>query len=55
MKFARAGYVSWPKSMSEPMTRPIDFTLPDHAGGRYHLGDELSQRSVIVVFYRGDW
>ena len=22
MKFARAGYVSWPKSMSEPMTRP---------------------------------
>jgi peroxiredoxin len=37
------------------VTRPLDFALPDHAGGTYRLSAELAQRSVVVVFYRGDW
>jgi peroxiredoxin len=35
--------------------RPIDFALPDHAGGTYRLSDALRQGTVGVVFYRGDW
>ncbi len=35
--------------------RPIDFTLPDHVGGRSRLSDELRERTVVVLFYRGDW
>jgi len=37
------------------MTRPLDFTLPDHAGGTFHLGAALRDRTVVVLFYRGDW
>lgn len=35
--------------------RPIDFTLPDHAGGSFRFADALRERSVVLVFYRGDW
>lgn len=40
--------------MSVP-ARPIDFTLPDHAGGSFRLSDALRERTVVVLFYRGDW
>ena len=36
-------------------TRPIDLALPDHAGGRFRLSDGLRERTVVVLFYRGDW
>jgi peroxiredoxin len=36
-------------------SRPLDFSLSDHQGGTYRLSDELAKRSVVVVFYRGDW
>lgn len=35
--------------------RPIDFDLTDHAGGRFRLADALRERTVVVLFYRGDW
>jgi peroxiredoxin len=35
--------------------RPLDFTLPDHAGGSFRLADALRERTVVVLFYRGDW
>jgi peroxiredoxin len=41
--------------MAAAAMRPIDFALPDHAGGTYRLSDELATHSVVVVFYRGDW
>lgn len=37
------------------VTRPVDFTLPDHAGGSFRLSDALRDRTVVVLFYRGDW
>ncbi len=37
------------------MTRPLDFTLPDQAGGSFHLGGALRERTIIALFYRGDW
>lgn len=41
--------------MAVAMTRPLDFTLPDHDGGRFRLSDALRERTVIVLFFRGDW
>jgi len=35
--------------------RPVDFALPDHVGGRFHLADALRERTTVVLFYRGDW
>jgi peroxiredoxin len=40
--------------MSAP-GRPIDFTLPDHAGGSFGLARTLRDSTVVVLFYRGDW
>lgn len=37
------------------MRQPIDFTLPDHVGGSFRLADALSGRTVVALFYRGDW
>jgi peroxiredoxin len=37
------------------MPRPIDFTLPDHAGSTFRLADALRERTVVALFYRGDW
>jgi peroxiredoxin len=37
------------------MGRPLDFALPDQAGGRFRLSDALRERTVAVLFYRGDW
>jgi len=37
------------------MTRPIDFALPDHAGGIFRLSEALRERTVVLLFYRGDW
>ena len=37
------------------MTRPIDFALADHAGGSFHLSEALRERTVVLLFYRGDW
>lgn len=39
----------------DAMSRPIDFTLPDHAGGSFRLSDALRERTVVLLFYRGDW
>ncbi len=41
--------------MSAGVQRPSDFALPDHTGGTFRLSDALRERSVIVLFYRGDW
>lgn len=35
--------------------RPIDFALPDHAGATFRLPDALRERTVVLLFYRGDW
>jgi len=35
--------------------RPIDLALPDQAGGTFRLSDALRDRTVVVLFYRGDW
>ena len=37
------------------MTRPIDFALLDHAGGSFRLSEALRERTVMILFYRGDW
>ena len=37
------------------MTRPIGFALRDHAGGTFRLAEALRDRSVVLLFYRGDW
>lgn len=37
------------------MTRPIGFALPDHAGGSFRLSEALRERTVVLLFYRGDW
>jgi len=37
------------------MTRPLDLTLLDHSGGAFRLSEALGERSVVVLFYRGDW
>jgi len=37
------------------VTRPVDFDLPDAVGGRFRLSDALRERTIVVVFYRGDW
>lgn len=37
------------------VTRPLDFSLPDHQGGTFRLADALRERTVVVLFYRGDW
>ncbi len=37
------------------MPRPIDFTLPDQAGGTFTLSEALRERTVVLLFYRGDW
>jgi len=35
--------------------RPSDFELPDHAGGSFRLSEALRGRTVVLIFYRGDW
>lgn len=37
------------------MRRPIDFSLADHAGGTFRFSDALADRTVVLLFYRGDW
>ncbi len=37
------------------VTRPIDFSLPDRAGGSFQLSEALRERTVVLLFYRGDW
>lgn len=37
------------------VTRPLDFTLRDHSGAAFRLADALRERTVVLVFYRGDW
>ncbi len=37
------------------MTRPVDFALPDHAGATFRLSEALRERTVALLFYRGDW
>lgn len=37
------------------IARPIDFALPDHAGGTFQLSTALREQTVVVLFYRGDW
>jgi peroxiredoxin len=37
------------------VTRPIDFSLPDHRGGTFQLADALREGTIVVLFYRGDW
>lgn len=37
------------------MTRPLDFSLPDHRGGTFRLSEALREQTVVVLFYRGDW
>jgi len=33
---------------------PADFTLPDHRGMPYRLGEHLG-RPLALLFFRGDW
>lgn len=35
--------------------RPLDFALPDHTGATFRLSEALRERTVVVVFNRGDW
>jgi peroxiredoxin len=37
------------------MARPVDFSLPDTTGTTFRLSDALRERTVVVLFYRGDW
>ena len=37
------------------VARPIDFALADQAGGTFRLSEALRERTVVVLFYRGDW
>jgi peroxiredoxin len=32
-----------------------DFELPDSTGNSRRLRELFSQRSLVLVFYRGDW
>lgn len=32
-----------------------DFSLPDQAGARFRLEDELARGAAVLAFYRGDW
>lgn len=32
-----------------------DFTLPASDGLRFHLGEELGDGPMVLVFYRGHW
>jgi peroxiredoxin len=41
--------------LEQKMARPLDFTLPDHAGRAWRLSDALREHTLAVVFYRGDW
>lgn len=34
---------------------PIEFELPNAAGGNLSLAETLSEQHVLLVFYRGDW
>lgn len=37
------------------MTEPLDFTLPDQGAGTFRLSDALREKTVVLLFYRGDW
>jgi peroxiredoxin len=33
----------------------VEFALPDHEGRTFRLSEALMKRTVVVLFYRGDW
>ena len=35
--------------------RPVDLALPDHEGKTFRLSEALRERTVVLLFYRGDW
>jgi peroxiredoxin len=37
------------------VARPVDFALPDQDGKPFRLSNALRERTVVVLFYRGDW
>jgi peroxiredoxin len=37
------------------MSRPVEIALSDHEGRTFRLSEALRERTVVILFYRGDW